>query len=353
MNKIYLSAYCRQNLGDDLFVKSLLERYPQEKFFMFVAPKLKMAFSSCKNLKTPSKAGFFLYRCLQKLGAVNIKKVHRHYSRKCKATVKIGGSVFIEPKDWKGGSGEALFEGDVYYVGCNFGPYKSESFLEDVKSRLINAKDCCFRDKYSYNIFSDLKNVRYAPDVLFGYQGFPKPCKGNGVGISVISLDSREELERYKDTYYATIASLCDLCARKGIPVTLFSFCDAEGDVLAINSILAKTENAHAVEVCRYNGDTEGFLCKLNERESILATRFHAMIIGWSMGKAVLPVIYSEKQSHVIDDVHFDGYIWNLRGGEAPAAEILLEKCMNNKRLETVDLAAEAKKQFAAFEQIL
>ena len=29
--------------------------------------------------------------------------------------------------------------------------------------------DICFRDKYSYNLFKDIENVRYAPDYAFSY----------------------------------------------------------------------------------------------------------------------------------------------------------------------------------------
>lgn len=34
MKKIFLMAYARKNLGDDLFIKMLLERYPMHQFYM-------------------------------------------------------------------------------------------------------------------------------------------------------------------------------------------------------------------------------------------------------------------------------------------------------------------------------
>ena len=36
MKKIFIMAYLRNNLGDDLFVKELINRYPNEKFYIDV-----------------------------------------------------------------------------------------------------------------------------------------------------------------------------------------------------------------------------------------------------------------------------------------------------------------------------
>lgn len=33
MKKVFLMAYARKNLGDDIFIKMLLEKYPRNRFF--------------------------------------------------------------------------------------------------------------------------------------------------------------------------------------------------------------------------------------------------------------------------------------------------------------------------------
>lgn len=37
-----------------------------------------------------------------------------------------------------------------------------------------------------------------------------------------------------------------------------------------------------------------------------MGTRFHAVILGLSAGAAVLPVVYSAKTTHVLEDIGFD-----------------------------------------------
>lgn len=51
MKKMMVSAYTEFNLGDDLFIKVLCERYPDTRF-MIIAPRLyKLVFKDIKNLK--------------------------------------------------------------------------------------------------------------------------------------------------------------------------------------------------------------------------------------------------------------------------------------------------------------
>ena len=39
MKKVFLMAYARKNLGDDIFIKMLLEKYPEIDFFMRIKEK--------------------------------------------------------------------------------------------------------------------------------------------------------------------------------------------------------------------------------------------------------------------------------------------------------------------------
>lgn len=40
MEKIYIVAYCAKNLGDDLFVRTLVRRYPNKKFYLFTQKRM-------------------------------------------------------------------------------------------------------------------------------------------------------------------------------------------------------------------------------------------------------------------------------------------------------------------------
>lgn len=52
MKKIFIMAYLRNNLGDDLFVKELINRYPSEKFYINVIDlKYGEVFINDKNVE--------------------------------------------------------------------------------------------------------------------------------------------------------------------------------------------------------------------------------------------------------------------------------------------------------------
>lgn len=51
MKKIIIYAYTKFNLGDDLFIKVLCERYPKTKFIIYAPKDYKKCFKDIKNIK--------------------------------------------------------------------------------------------------------------------------------------------------------------------------------------------------------------------------------------------------------------------------------------------------------------
>lgn len=56
---------------------------------------------------------------------------------------------------------------EYYVLGSNFGPYNNKEYYNYYKNVFEKANDVCFSDKNSYEKFKDLKNVRWAPDIVF------------------------------------------------------------------------------------------------------------------------------------------------------------------------------------------
>jgi colanic acid/amylovoran biosynthesis protein len=52
------------------------------------------------------------------------------------------------------------------------------------------------------------------------------------------------------------------------------------------------------------------------QSEFVVATRFHATILALAAGRPVLPVVYSDKTLHVLEDLGFDGGVIDLRKDE-------------------------------------
>jgi len=219
--------------------------------------------------------------------------------------------------------------------------------LKRAKASFYGYKGVSFRDSYSAELFSELGNIMAAPDILFGYENYPEYNIGKGVGISVISPENKLTIDKYADKYYNIIAGLCELLISRKIPVTLFGFCDFEGDGEAVRRILNKLSDRSGVKTSIYNGDIDSFLDEINGCESIIATRFHAMVIGMAMKKKVYPVIYSPKQLNVLSDIGFHGKVWNMYNGEFPSAESIFENCFSKKALHnTESLYGDSKRQF-------
>src|SRR5690625_2356463 len=50
MKKVMVYAYTQFNLGDDLFIKILCERYPETQFVLYAPKKYKRCFQGMRNI---------------------------------------------------------------------------------------------------------------------------------------------------------------------------------------------------------------------------------------------------------------------------------------------------------------
>lgn len=55
MNRVFIHAYLQGNLGDDLFVRLLCQRYPNTKFCILAHPDYKEKFKDIENCKIYSE----------------------------------------------------------------------------------------------------------------------------------------------------------------------------------------------------------------------------------------------------------------------------------------------------------
>ena len=350
---IYVRAYLKNNLGDDLFVRSLVRRYPNEKFYLCADPKFLKTFRAEKNVIRINAILYNWLRIYRKLTKKGGGIINHFAERKAKAVVHIGGSIFIETDNWR--TDRKQIENDnIFIIGSNYGPSDSMEFDNAIRKELMRVKDCCFRDMTSYLHFKNIQSVRYAPDVLFGYKEFFKCDKTKGIAISVINLENRKNLSYWKEEYESGIKDICVLCQLRNIPVTLFSFCEVERDHIAIERILNKLNSKNGISVVHYTGDIDYFIKKFSKCKYIIASRFHAMILGWVMGKKVIPIIYSIKQKNVLFDLNYHNYVWNLLEGERIVVDNLLEALFDMPDLSEIkQVKLESELQFKALDEFM
>lgn len=328
MKKVYLTGYINKNLGDDLFFITVLERYPDITFVFEDIPSgfYSKLFKDYKNVEAiPFLKNSIFHRIKTKIVRTLYKNrldqyyslYQKKYKIKVDAYLKIGGSIFIEPKVnidsvKKRYIAEYKYFNHIpfFYIGCNFGPYSQQDFYKNVEFVVKQCKSICFRDTYSYKLFKHISNVSVAPDVLFGIKQICSNTikKANSLGISLICLSRRPSLARYYKSYLGSISSFLISHSTNYESIRLFSFCEPQGDEQSIKDLLSLLPDTikEKIEVVAYNGNYKDFLFKFSELEYLITTRFHAVILGLVYEAKIVPIIYDEKITHVLNDLKCD-----------------------------------------------
>lgn len=366
LKKVFIYAYDKINLGDDLFVHTLAKRYPNIRFLLWTDKCNKKTFQILKNIKVIDEQSLLLklLRAIRPSLAVRYKAT---LELSCEAVVYIGGSIFIEYENWEQiltwWSYEALNR-NFYILGANFGPYRSEGYRQGLAEVFNNVKDVCFRDSYSKNKFADVPSVRMAPDILFATEIPSRKRFEKRVFISVIDCKSKSEgdnqLAEYEICYLKSICKLILQFQKDGYCVTLSSFCKIEGDEIAIRKIVkninkfSKDTAEQKLEIVNYNGsNAEDVLQAISDSDYVIATRFHAAILGLAAGKPVYPIIYSDKTRNVLADIGFNGTWQDLRNMSGVNYEACI-KGLNQQNLKYVaQLKKDSVKHFEKLDEIL
>ena len=304
--KIYVDAYLSKNLGDDLFINILTKRYPQHKFYAI--SKGEKGYNT-KNFKVYSN--MYIFKILKKFQWE--KYLANHYD----TVVTIGGSMFMERGDTN--RDFSMGKNKRYVLGINFGPYKTQEYYNNIYNMLSDVEDVCFRDKYSYNLFKELPNARQAADIVFSMDTSNiKITNRKRAIISIISPKDKID-EKYEEKYEEKMLELITFLIKKEYEICLMSFCKNENDEEEIEKIYNKIpENQKKkVEKYYYNGNIEEALNTIADSQLVVGGRFHANIIGLCLGKSILPVLYSDKTLHVLQDMQIDTPIIDIRNLES------------------------------------
>lgn len=355
MQNIILYAYDRRNLGDDLFIRTLVQRYPAVQFTLWSDKSNQKTFSDLNNLKVVDRESSLVKIC-DKISKSIVPRYKNWKEKASSAVVYIGGSIFIEYDSWPQVLNWWMYQAEnhkLYILGANFGPYHSEEYRIAMADVFDKAQDVCFRDRYSYDLFREHK-VRWAPDILFSYP-MPRPKENKKqIFVSVINCKNKAEgnvdLSGCYKAYMSNIKNVCVEYLRRGYAVVLASFCKTEGDEDVIETLNCELHSRRENQLCSmyYNGSNwADMLESLAESEYVVASRFHAAILAINAGKPVFPIVYSDKTTHVLTDIGFDGKYADLRKKEDISFEIVDYNRQNLYITPASRLKKEALKHFA------
>lgn len=349
--RVLVYGYLYVNLGDDLLLRILAERYPSVDFYLF---------TSIDYARIVGRPNLHIIRRNRLNRIFSSHLPYQFLCHKFDAVVYIGGSIFIE----KGSSGEctttrilrrihrAFPRLPIHIVGCNYGTEQTLRFRQEVKSVFEFVESVCVRDRYSYDIFASSPRISYAPDVVFNLSegGWQESEQRRGTALSVIDLTTRPLLAQYADCYEDMMTKIVVCCAEKGGNVKLLSFCRAEGDMEACERIVNKLPQSvrSKVEIVAYEGDIDGFLAHIRSAGVLYATRFHATILGAIFGVPTLPIVYSDKTRYVLDDIEWSGDTIDVR---QPREDYITLRPYSLDKQRVDELRKMSSNQFAALDK--
>ncbi|MBS4981720.1 MAG: polysaccharide pyruvyl transferase family protein [Lachnospiraceae bacterium] len=362
--RVFIHAYAAGNLGDDLLIKILCERYPKVRFRMVVDAEYRQYYSKIKNLKVYSptdRIAVMIDKMLKK-----IKNIERGFwkilVKSSDVTVHIGGSVFVQHlEDYS-----AAFRLDetlrrlskkIVVMGANFGPYTNETYYQQYHDLFKGYESVSFRDTYSAGLFHDLSNVIYAPDIAFNLKVKEDSIAKKKVLFSVIDLKSRGgkfPINQYTCEYENFLIKMIKMYIQDGYEIELLSFCCMEGDEEAIKELIEKLdpEEKKKVGASGYKGNLDECIQKIAESEIVIATRFHAVILGWLFGKKVFPIIYNQKTKKVLNDMKVSFCMTMEEIGHMDINKVI-QQIKESKEISLDKTVKMAEKHFVVLDKIL
>ena len=346
--KILVLAYAQMNLGDDLFLHILFNKYPKIHFSIHCDEKYSKAFKSCSNVTIFNE---------------NIQNYVNEHD--FEGVLYIGGSVFMQPKNYNGKTNPNFKRWEkiaikykkinkpFFYISCNFGPYTDDNYYKQTKNYLKNCTDVCFRDKYSFDQFKDLNHIRYAPDAALSFD-YPKFKKiKNSMGISIIEPSIRWYIDQNKkEDYYNFLKNNIIYLINEGKEIYLFSYCEVERDTIAQKELLEIIPKKYhsKINLLNYEGDIDPYLKKYGEMEYALCGRFHSMILSLIFGHKYFVSSYSDKTTNVMNDFKIKNQL--IKYEEiSPGKIIPISSYKKLSLMRKIFLKYKAKNQFKAFDK--
>lgn len=324
---VHVGGYWATNLGDDLFLKVLCERYPNITFHIQLYKENKAVFENIPNLvmhrRIVGKNKFTTYmmtifEIIKNKFSKRINGLYLNigpflfFQEKPDTYIEIGGSMFMIDKDidvkksrpFKTRMKIRDTVNNFFVLGTNFGPYNSEQQKNDYSFFFSRTTDTCFRDKASYEIFSSLSNVRYEADIVLSLSPIKSKNMRKYIVISIIDLNEKKDVDDVLDkdnSYEKWLIDIVKEYSRQGEHILLFSFCDSQGDNKMSERIADSLTEEQIAQVSLYSHkNIEDSLEVISKSKKIIATRFHSMILGWVNQIPTFVISYSQKTDNAI-----------------------------------------------------
>ncbi len=296
--QVLIRSYTANNLGDDLMVYILIHNFPNVDFYTDNYYDFSTILDDINNYKALPLIHNQWFEPLNKL-------LRFLFSFRVQTTVEIGGSIFMFPEATQQIVKRLKRQNrkNYFIIGANFGPYSDEEDRQLGLTLFQKINSVVFREKYSYDLFPELTNSDYAADIVFNYLPKTNIEQKDQIVISIVNYT------RFKngESYVKTIIELAEYYMLQNKKVILLSFCETEGDDITSNRVetyfrVNRREYANQLTTHTHKRLKDS-LEIIQESQIIIASRFHAMILGWIHRKQTIVLPYSNKFTNVIQDL--------------------------------------------------
>lgn len=330
--KVLVDAYYNKNFGDDLLVYELIRTFPDVEFHIPEDASYASVLANPKNAVfcgriLPSEDDW-IGRGRNKLRSflgLPKKEISSFFGENdYDVYIQYGGSIFIQTtrNAWKNKVRDYRYiiahSKKSAVIGCNFGPYFTDEFRFSHRDLFRLFDFVTFRDSASYSLFDELPNTAVAADaglLANKYVSVQADTDSDYYIVSPIDLSFRKQLRQCDPGYYQGMASLIsEIYYQTNKKALLLSFCEGEGDLRACETIrdivLSNDETVDLDIVCHERVDKT--LNLLAQASWIVGCRFHAVMVGISFGKPILPISYSKKIDNELDDLSYSGRVFHV-----------------------------------------
>ena len=246
-------------------------------------------------------------------------------------------------------------KGGSFWGCCPFHNEKTPSFSVSPDKRLFCCFGCGKKGVGSIYFIMEKEGLSYPDAVRFlaRRQGMEVPETGENVVISVIDMANHTDNDAIIEAYERLLEQAVVYFSDRGIPVTLVSFCQWQGDEAAANRLLERVGERENVSTCFYRGDAAPVLEALARATYVIGSRFHSIILGLSFGKCVFPILYNCKTRHYLKDLRFSGKYADLEDLPKMTLEDVLYNYRNHIQTDCADHRRYAENQFRGLREYL
>lgn len=315
MKKVFVDGYFNNNLGDDLFLRVLAERFPKVEFIMLSDKKYADIYHQISGLKIINKG--LLIKIINKyISVIRSRMLTKLLVHSVDVYLEIGGSIFQQANinDRVTIKRRNILKTGIPYfiIGSNFGPVITNEYINEYKKFFSHIENITVRDSASYRLFDDLDNIQFAPDVVFGLDT-KNIKKFNSeqpyIVITAIDLTYGNRLlgKKYSangEQYRYNLLELCKCIINSGYNIKLvpFSAFEQDSNIAAQIKMGIPDENKSKVKIIEYT-NISNILSLLKGAEGIVSGRYHSMILGWIFGIPQFVITYSDKMENTITDI--------------------------------------------------